>query len=419
MKYGVTTFFTSDYRAHANRLGAALAKYNVPFCAIQESKKGSWGQTTSLSASTVARSQLPVLWLDADAQILREPNIPFQGPEDILAPRRKKGILGRPWSVYALFFRDTVGAKLFIRRWAHNSRSAKNPLCTDDYYFHRTLREMGPMVKIGPLDTSWMHNKISGKASKTKRENAALKKVNAYWARTPRPGNFGDVITPWMIRLETGEDPTWAAPKPGTVMGAGSIIRFAAGCKVWGSGIMWKKDKLHPKNEYCGVRGPLTRDKVKADVPIGDPGLLLPLFYDVPVEKEVGVGVVAHYRHTREANAMGFHVINPLCKNPRKVIDDIRACQYICSSSLHGLIAAEAYGIPWKWVTFSGKLSGDGSKFQDFFQSIPLKPRIDSPFFIEKPGDLKEGKFVVPSTYRFTHMDQWEACPFRLDNRKL
>jgi pyruvyltransferase len=52
------------------------------------------------------------------------------------------------------------------------------------------------------------------------------------------------------------------------------------------------------------------------------------------------------------------------------VIDDIASCDAIASSSLHGVITANAYGIPAAWLEFSSKIGGDGMKYIDYFQSV-------------------------------------------------
>jgi len=56
--------------------------------------------------------------------------------------------------------------------------------------------------------------------------------------------------------------------------------------------------------------------------------------------------------------------------DPLEVARQIASCTKIVSSSLHGIIAAHAYGIPAAWVQFSDKLSGDGIKFADHFASV-------------------------------------------------
>jgi pyruvyltransferase len=80
----------------------------------------------------------------------------------------------------------------------------------------------------------------------------------------------------------------------------------------------------------------------------------------------------------------GLLAVGPLAEGVRlidmqdpieEVIDRIAACELVASSSLHGLIASHAYSIPAFWIKFRPLLSGDDSKFHDYFLSIGRDPR--------------------------------------------
>jgi pyruvyltransferase len=64
----------------------------------------------------------------------------------------------------------------------------------------------------------------------------------------------------------------------------------------------------------------------------------------------------------------------------RDVVNEILSCEYIISSSLHGLIVSEAYSIPNLWIKVSDKIRGGEFKYQDYFQSIGIMNA--SPFCI-------------------------------------
>ena len=53
------------------------------------------------------------------------------------------------------------------------------------------------------------------------------------------------------------------------------------------------------------------------------------------------------------------------------VINEICSCEYIISTSLHGVIVAHAYGIPALWVK-KGYIYTDGIKFNDYFASVGI-----------------------------------------------
>lgn len=124
-----------------------------------------------------------------------------------------------------------------------------------------------------------------------------------WWSGTP---NFGDLLGPDIVAALLGKPLELArAGDSDVLLGAGSIIDYCdkfSSSIVWGSGIDPHYGKA-PQNmsriEFLAVRGPLTRDFLKVDVPVlGDPGFLLPEIY--PKTPSGGpVSVVVHHSTTR------------------------------------------------------------------------------------------------------------------------
>jgi hypothetical protein len=200
--------------------------------------------------------------------------------------------------------------------------------------------------------------------------------VRVWWSKGPRPGNLGDVLTP-VILAGLGVEAEWAPLSNADMIATGSVARFARkGQAVWGSGLISARDTLEPGARWLAVRGPLTAEAVRragghVDA-LGDPALLLPTFHNGPVEQVHELGVVPHYideATRRSAAGLGLRVIEPLSPDPLSVVDQIRACRAIVSSSLHGIIVAHAYGIPAAWLA-CGRLTGDGVKFRDYAASV-------------------------------------------------
>lgn len=204
--------------------------------------------------------------------------------------------------------------------------------------------------------------------------------MKTFWMKSPVPGNMGHVLTRELFpRL--GLPVEWAPSDEADLLGCGSILgRTRPSSKVFGSGAATADVYPDPGARYYAVRGPLSADLVRSaggnsPIALGDPALLLPDVHARPIEKRWDLGVVLHYVDRR---SFGYvHQIDPLHPDPLVVVDRIRECRRIASSSLHGLVVAQAYGIPFAWLDYDSVL-GDGTKFRDFGLSVGLELRPET-----------------------------------------
>ncbi|WOG29986.1 polysaccharide pyruvyl transferase family protein [Endozoicomonas sp. 8E] len=235
------------------------------------------------------------------------------------------------------------------------------------------------------------------------------KRVKLWWAKTPYPGNWGDILNPYLIEKMTGIPPVFVERGKGT-LAIGSVIKWAQnGCHVWGSGTSRRPEKLNPNAIYHSVRGPLTRAEVLRNggycpAVYGDPALLLPLFYNPNVKKKYKLGYIPHYQH-RAINFPGdakvIDILSVSDQDIERFINEVLECKYIISSSLHGIIIANAYGIPAQWVTVSQsetQVHGDNTKFDDYFlgAGLPVQKVID----LSEVGSIDSKHFIkkMPKT---------------------
>ncbi|MDD3939939.1 MAG: polysaccharide pyruvyl transferase family protein [Patescibacteria group bacterium] len=206
----------------------------------------------------------------------------------------------------------------------------------------------------------------------------------------------------------------------------GSVLGFinSSNCEVWGSGFISKNSKLNvvPKKIHS-VRGPLTRQKIleqNLECPeiYGDPALLYPMFYMPFVEKKYKYGIIPHYFDQQTdwilkyKNKPNVKIINVLDPSINKFVIDVNSCEIILSSSLHGIICGDSYGIPSYWIKLSDNVFGEGFKFMDYFLSVKRK---DSTPLIPKLTDTLEDLTKQLTTYNIDiDLDKlFNACPFK------
>lgn len=209
--------------------------------------------------------------------------------------------------------------------------------------------------------------------------------VNLHWWSTRRDDhveNIGDylsvIVCKYMMqkkRLSFDDK----VSKTKHLYAIGSIIQGGAqNATIWGSGlksgqtdIPFLARKTRKLDVRC-VRGPKTREVLvqngyNCPENYGDPALLLPLLYNNPIKQDKDYLVILHHNTVREIK----NSITPLMDNYKDFIDAIRSSKYVISSSLHGVIIAEAYGIPA--VLLQDKSTDDRFKYDDYYLSTGRK----------------------------------------------
>lgn len=217
--------------------------------------------------------------------------------------------------------------------------------------------------------------------------------------------NYGDILSAQIVSWVSNKEISfYNAPakrkswfKKPYLMAIGSIMSYAQPkATVWGSGIISRKDQFS-KATFCAVRGPLSRKRIQelgytCPEVYGDPAILLPDYYSPNIKKKYTYGFIPHYVDQDCVSQWyggenDVAIINLINDDIFYTTDRILECERIISSSLHGVIVAQTYGIPAIWVQFSDKLSGDNVKYDDYFLSVGINPYV--PKYVDEKISLE------------------------------
>lgn len=253
--------------------------------------------------------------------------------------------------------------------------------------------------------------------------------IEAIWfGQNGRFRNWGDSINPILIQKISGRKvlPCRDQEKSHYIV-CGTFLNHAnANSIIWGTGGD-NSFSYREIGEIHAVRGPLTRklllDQGIKDVPdvYGDPSLVYPRFYNPIISKKYDVGIIPHYVDKdnswvlSQERSNNVHVIN-IQGRINHVVDEIKMCEIVLSSSLHGLICADSYGVESVWIKLSDKIKSGKFKYLDYFQSVGKQ--VKEPVLIENNTDLRN---IVKSNRGQTiniSIDSlvdrlMEVCPFR------
>jgi pyruvyltransferase len=198
-----------------------------------------------------------------------------------------------------------------------------------------------------------------------------------FWWQAREGINFGDdlskVIVERMLGHSVRHKPLESKEK--LLLAAGSILHFAKnGDVIWGSGF---RENPLSENRFShldvrAVRGPKTREfliKMGIDCPevYGDPAILMSyLFPEFKKEEPIydyiiipNIGEISCFTNYK-------NIVLPTCPWD-EIVKKMMQSRLVISSSLHGIIVAESFGVPARLLkmTWIEPLL----KYQDYYES--------------------------------------------------
>jgi pyruvyltransferase len=256
-----------------------------------------------------------------------------------------------------------------------------------------------------------------------------------YWQQ-PQFVNFGDYLSLKLVEKIVGEEVQVYKKKMFTyekkLLAVGSILYFANNNDViWGSGTNGKipdKKKYQFTNlDVRAVRGPLTRqfleDNWGIDCPeiYGDPALLVPYFFTEFKKKKnpkYDYIVIPHYsENSLFPKNNSYEVVYPT-EPLFTIFEKIINSKFVISSSLHGIIVAESFGIPARYLRVTEK--EPLLKYQDYYAGTN-RPDFQFATSIEEAllmGGEPAFDCDLEKLYNAFPFDYWPHVQFKKPNFK-
>ncbi len=211
-----------------------------------------------------------------------------------------------------------------------------------------------------------------------------------WWKAVP---NFGDALSQLAVAHVSGRDVQHAGPKGAELWAIGSLMHVLRQNRddlrrrpvIWGTGQLGHVPRdVVERVDIALLRGPIGASLLGVSARFGDPGLLAADIFG-SVEKQDVIGIVPHHTVVGDPLLKAVLDAEPRLKliDPREecasVCKEIAACAHVLSSSLHGLIVADAYGVPNTWL-YPGVQSH--FKYYDYAASVgralPVPLRLEA-----------------------------------------
>lgn len=230
--------------------------------------------------------------------------------------------------------------------------------------------------------------------------------IKLYWSAGLKNGrkNFGDWLSPILCEVVSGRKVEYAKLSKCDMVAVGSILHrlknnfWTHRVHVWGSGLIEQRAPFRSPHTFNAVRGKLTASALKNHTVtvLGDPGLLSDLLLPSGRrDKLYRVGVIPHYNDQKSPvveeflKQTGVTFID-IFSETVDFLEQVARCEFIVSSSLHGLIVADALEIPNAWIKLSNLVRGNDFKFADYYSVFDMENVTPMPFGKDtSPADVE------------------------------
>lgn len=192
-----------------------------------------------------------------------------------------------------------------------------------------------------------------------------------YWKKSASTENFGDRLSMELVIRIVGGPVEYVRykDKRKKLFAIGSVMRLAqTNDVIWGAGVNGKSLQVDrygfTQLDVRALRGPLTRGFLMANFGIecpevyGDPALLIPYLFPEfkkAENPEYDFIIIPHFSEQAMFPRDKFpNVVYPT-EPWNDVIAKIANSKFVISSSLHGLVVAEAFGIPARLLKVTWK----------------------------------------------------------------
>ena len=227
-----------------------------------------------------------------------------------------------------------------------------------------------------------------------------------WWKKVP---NFGDALSQLVVAHASGREVVHAGPGQAEMFALGSLMRLIrrnrahlARPVIWGTGMLGpvQADFLDSLDIRL-LRGPIGAALLGVSGRrFGDPGLLAADALGPAPTRRDRIGLILHHAQAGDPRAQALAAQEPrvelidVAEDCRSVSLKIASCAHVVSSSLHGLIVADAYGVANTWLD-----TGGHGQFKYYDYAASIGRALPPPVSLDELGKIMGRLRDAPLTY--------------------